>query len=53
MTASRWPMGWSPSSVVSRAVWCSISELIWAPSSTTKAVMNSHMSRITTAASEP
>ena len=51
--ASRWPRGFAGPVVVSLRVWCSISALSSAPSRTTKAEIQNHISKAITAPSEP
>ena len=53
LTAPRCPGGRGGPTVVSRVVWASVSELISAPSRTTRAVIQSHSSSTTTPARLP
>jgi hypothetical protein len=53
MVAPRMPSGFSPPTVVSRAVWCSISELISAPNRTTIADIHIHVIVPIAAPSDP
>jgi hypothetical protein len=53
MTAPRTPSGLSGPTVESREVWCSISELSWAPTRTTMMESHIHIIKPTTAPNAP